>query len=83
MAITREIFASKRLAERTTGATNSIAAPIAAPAAQAAVSQAAVSSFNSFHDGTRERVRIGTQADLTWGIRIWDAAGLLIFNQTA
>lgn len=73
-----EVVASPR---RTTGALNSVAAPSAA-AQQAATVQMDTSQFKSYHDGTVERVRIGAQTDLSFGIKIYNSAGALVHTYT-
>jgi hypothetical protein len=44
--------------------------------------KANTAAFRSWHDGTFERVRIGKQANGEYGIKIWDSAGVLQFDET-
>lgn len=37
----------------------------------------------AFSDGTRVRTRIGLQDDGKYGLRVWNAAGTLVVDQTA
>lgn len=66
---------------RTTGALDSAAS--LDPGKETAAQRATLTgTFRSFHDGTRERVRIGEQSDGKFGVRIWDSAGTLQVNDT-
>lgn len=66
---------------RTTGARNSVANQDIASRIQSTDAQA-TGAYRSWHDGTRERVRVGKQSDGKYGIRIWTSGGVLTYDNT-
>ena len=73
--------ASGLLGTKATGTTNSAAARPVVKRAEAQ-DAAAGSTYKTFHDGTRVRVRTGQQSDGSWGVRVWDSAGTLQLDET-
>lgn len=66
---------------RTTGARNSVANQDIASRIQSTDAQA-TGAYRSWHDGTRERVRVGKMPDGKYGIRVWTSGGVLTHDLT-